>query len=439
MLPITSDASLVERPLEATLFRRSAGPISAAAFLCDAHAAAAALPDGQHVINLCRDRYAFAVVFAAALLRGQVCLMSGDLSPGGVAGLAARYPNTVAACDDPVLTLDLPMVLVTPAGRDTGPSSNPAIPAEQLAAIVFTSGSTGTPVPHRKHWGALAERSRAAGLRFGLHEAEPSTVIGTVPPHHMYGLETTVLLPLHAAASSWCGRAFFPGDVRAALAMVPAPRILVTTPLQLRGLQDVALPDLQSCISATAPLDPALALAAEMRWHAPVLEIFGATEAGSIASRRTTDGDGWTLYPGIHLTHGTDATAVHAPGAGLVELSDQLEPMAGGFRLLGRRSDIVKLGGRRASLSGLNSILTALDGVADGTFVVPDDVDQRSTARLMAVVVAPSRTTPGILADLRQRIDPVFLPRRVVQVDALPRNELGKLPRQALLALLARA
>jgi acyl-coenzyme A synthetase/AMP-(fatty) acid ligase len=77
--------------------------------------------------------------------------------------------------------------------------------------------------------------------------------------------------------------------------------------------------------------------------------------------------------------------------------------------------------------------------VRDGIFVVPDDLDHRSTARLLALVVAPDRSAPSILADLRDRMDPLFLPRRVVHVEALPRNALGKLPRQALLALLAQA
>jgi acyl-coenzyme A synthetase/AMP-(fatty) acid ligase len=257
----------------------------------------------------------------------------------------------------------------------------------------------------------------------------------------MYGFELTLLLPLHAPAASWCGPAFFPGDVHAALAAVPAPRILVTTPLQIRAYlhAGTGLPPIQAAISATAPLDPGLAAEAEARWRAPMLEIFGATEVGSIASRRTLDGDVWTAYPGVVVQQDEGVTLVSAPWAGPVELADQIEPLdTGRFRLLGRRSDVVKLGGHRASLSGLNRILTELEGVADGAFLVPDDLDQRPTARLMAVVVAPRRSASSILAELRGRVDPLFLPRRVICVDALPRNELGKLPRQALLALLAR-
>ena len=75
--------------------------------------------------------------------------------------------------------------------------------------------------------------------------------------------------------------------------------------------------------------------------------------------------------------------------------------------------------------------------MADGAFVVPEDLEHRSSARLTAVVVAPRRTPGSILAELRGQVDPLFLPRRVICVDRLPRNELGKLPRQALLALVA--
>ncbi len=43
----------------------------------------------------------------------------------------------------------------------------------------------------------------------------------------------------------------------------------------------------------------------------------------------------------------------------------------------------------------------------------------------------------AILDAFRQSVDPVFLPRPLKLVEALPRNETGKLPRAALLALLA--
>ncbi len=424
--------------------------ISTEDLLRDAQALAARLPAGRHLLNLCRDRYAFTVAFLAALLRDQVCLLTGERSVEVLTGLAADFPGCILAMDEGVAAHEvpagLPLQLVQPGHAGAGPpapgeaAANPVIPAERLAAIVFTSGSTGRPVGHPKRWGALAERSRAAGLWLGLSEAEPVTVIGTVPPQHMYGFETTVLLPLHAPTASWCGPAFFPEDVRAALAAVPAPRLLVTTPLQLSALLRAGsgMPDLRAVVSATAPLGASLAAQAETRWQTRVLEIFGATEVGSIASRRTLDGDVWATYPGVALLPGAEGVDITAPHAVPVPLDDQVEALGPDrFRLIGRRTDIVKLGGHRASLAGLNRILVGLEGVEDGAFFLPEAESPSATARLLALVVAPQRSADSILQELRGRMHPLFLPRRVILVPALPRNEMGKLPRTRVLDLLA--
>jgi acyl-coenzyme A synthetase/AMP-(fatty) acid ligase len=56
----------------------------------------------------------------------------------------------------------------------------------------------------------------------------------------------------------------------------------------------------------------------------------------------------------------------------------------------------------------------------------------------MAFAVAPGLTEASILAALRTRMDPVFLPRPLVLVDALPRNATGKVTRETVRELLAR-
>jgi acyl-coenzyme A synthetase/AMP-(fatty) acid ligase len=437
-----SGIALVARAPEAVLFRRRDGHLTARDFLADAQALAADLPVGGHVVNLCRDRYWFAVALAACVLRGQVSLHTSDRAPEQLRRLADRFGGAVSVADDVEVPSPLRHLLIRrrPGQAGTG-MANPPVPPEQVAAIVFTSGSTGDPVGTPKTWGTLAERSRDAGARFGMRTDAPASIVGTVPPQHMYGFETTVLQPLHAPASSWSGSAFYPLDVQEALMAVPPPAILVTTPLQMRTLLEagIRLPALDRVISATAPLDAALAAEAERRWDTRVFEIFGATEVGSIASRRTVEGDVWTAYDRIRFESASgDTVRVSAPHAVPRELNDVVDLLdPARFRLLGRSSDIVKLGGRRASLAGLTSILNRIPGVRDGVFVAPDDLETRSTARLLAFVIAPDRAPGDILSSLREQIDPVFLPRRVVRVDALPRNELGKLPRDRLLALQA--
>jgi acyl-coenzyme A synthetase/AMP-(fatty) acid ligase len=440
-----AEVPLVHRGLTDVLFRGPGRSFTVADFLRDTERTASELPDAEHVFNLCQNRYNFAVALAAASLRSQICVLTSDPSPERLRIVADRFGTVCSVGDNPTTASPFHHYQIDLDRLPDHSSSmtSPRLPADRIAAVVFTSGSTGEPIACEKTWGMLVDRSIAGGGRFAMHAQRPASVVGMVHPRHMYGFEVTLLLPLHAACSSWATPLFYPSDVCTALAAVPAPRMLITTPVQLRALlqSDVALPKLDKVISATAPLDPALAADAEHRWGTQVFEIFGATEVGSIASRRTVTDDSWTTYDGVSLEGSQEGPAriisrLGPPGT-LSDIIEVLEPTR--FRLLGRGSDLVKLAGRRASLAGLNRVLTSIPGVADGVFIVPDDIDHRPTARMQAFVIAPTLSTDDILAELRNRIDPIFLPRRIVRVDALPRNEVGKLPREALLALQPRA
>jgi len=438
LLPLTGRAA------GEILFRRATGEtVTRERFLLDVEATAERLPERGHALNLCSDRYRFLVAFAAVLVRGQVSLLSSDRTPHALEQLVAAYPEAYAIGDE-ADRLPLPGVEHAPLRleeRRRRPGAVPLVPARRIAAVVATSGSTGAPALHAKPWGALVACSEAAADRFGFSgPGTAASIVGTVPPQHMYGFETTVLLPLHAAVSSYAGSTFFPYDVVRALEAAPAPRVLVTTPLQIRTLLAAgqALPSLEAVISATAPLPVELAREAEAAWKTRVLEIFGATEVGSIASRRTVEGELWRAYRTVTLRpEGEEGAAVgvaHLPGE--VLLADRVEVLDGGsFRLLGRRADLVKLAGKRASLAGLNAILCAIDGVEDGTFFAPDDLDTNAAARLSAFVVAPHRSEAEIAAALRARVEAPFLPRRVVKVPALPRNDVGKIVRAVLAEL----
>jgi acyl-coenzyme A synthetase/AMP-(fatty) acid ligase len=398
-------------------------------FLAQAAALAARLPERGQAVNVCADRYAALVGFAAALWRGHPTLLGARpdaTTPAEGAYILADLPVPGAAL--PVFQVDL--------SGGAGMVRPPAIPADRIAAIAFTSGSTGTPTAHPKPWGSLVRGAAAAAARFGLRaqDGSPTSLVATVPPQHMYGFETTLMLPLHAAVAIHAGASFFPGDVLAALESVPPRRILITTPLHLRVLlaEGRRPAELSAVISATAPLSRAMAEAVERDWGAPMLEIYGATEAGSMASRRSATEDGWLPYEGVTIRPGL----AEIPGLGAIPLSDALEPAGEGrFRLLGRIADLVKLGGKRASLAELNRVLATVPGVEDGVFLAPRDLERNPAARLAAVVVAPGRSAADILGELRGRLDPAFLPRRLAMVAALPRDALGKLPRQALARL----
>jgi acyl-coenzyme A synthetase/AMP-(fatty) acid ligase len=196
-------------------------------------------------------------------------------------------------------------------------------------------------------------------------------------------------------------------------------------------------PEIEYVLSATAPLEVSLAARAERDFNCPVLEIYGCTESGSLASRRTLDGRRWLLYEGSCLRQIPEGYCVSGPNLPAdIALHDVIEPLCSRrFLLHGRHADMVNMAGKRASLEDLNLRLRSIEGVEDAIFIIPDP-DRQRVSRLAALVVAPDLDTDAIRKQLALLIDPVFLPRPLHRVEKLPRNETGKLPRAALLELL---
>jgi acyl-coenzyme A synthetase/AMP-(fatty) acid ligase len=201
----------------------------------------------------------------------------------------------------------------------------------------------------------------------------------------------------------------------------------------------VEIPDVEFVLCATAHLAPQLASEAEARCAAPLYEIYGCTEAGMVASRRTTQGAAWQLLSGVELRQDEQGSCVCG---GHVEinapLSDVIERNADGtFTLHGRTADLVNIAGKRTSLASLNHHLNEMPGVLDGVFFMPDD-SEGTMRRPLAFVVAPGLRSEDILSALRNSVDAVFLPRPVYFVEALPRNATGKVTREALMQLMER-
>ncbi len=424
---------------------RDGTAVDAQQFLADVTQLASSLPEGRHVLNVCLDRYRFTVGLAACLVTGRVSLLPSTHTPEVIRRLAQFAPDVFCLTDEPQCTIELPRFL-SPADLRGAPVAwqVPRIANGQLAAIVFTSGSTGVPLPYRKTWGRLVRCVRDGALRLGLLDGRLHTLIGTVPAQHMYGFESTVLVALLSGNAFSAERPFYPADICAAVGAVPRPRALISTPIHLRTLvaTGIDLPPIDLVVSATAPLDLDLARAVEAKFGTRLLEIYGSTETGQIATRRTVESLTWRLWPGVHL----DATGneVFAYGGHVEQrtaMCDVLEVRnEEEFLLHGRTADLVNVAGKRSSFGYLNTQLTAIPGVLDGAFFLRDEDDAGRTgvARLAAVVVAPTLSAAQLTDHLRQCIDPVFLPRPLLLVDRLPRNAAGKLPQHALLSLAER-
>ena len=427
---------------------RHGRPVTVAAFLADVRRLSRLLPPGGHVFNACSDRYRFTVALAAALVSDRISLLPPSHSPETVRQMKQFAPDVFCIADKPS-AIELPLLLY--AGGDASGGAGdvrgeegevPMIPADRTLSYAFTSGSTGTPVAHRKTWGQMVRDVRAEAAVLALPAgAAPAAFVGSVPPQHMYGIESTVLLPLQSGAALSAAHPFYPADLCAALAEVPRPRVLVTTPVHLRALLQagIAVPPLDLVLSATAPLSLELAIEAEQRLAAPLQEIYGATETGQIASRRSTQTRAWSLMEGISLSQRGER--FWASGGHVVPetaLSDLLELLPGReFLLQGRIGDLVNIAGKRNSMAYLNHQLLSIEGVVDCAFFMPADEVADGATRLAAFAVAPGMTVAALRGALRDRIDAIFMPRPLVLVPELPRDRNGKMTRATLDALVA--
>lgn len=380
------------------------------------------LPDNKYAINLCNDRYLFTVTFLAVLLSRQVNLLPPNQAPRTIENLKNHYQQSYCITDNPE-TCSKEDILVKNDFIFTDTFTFPPIDINRAAAISFTSGSTGNPKAVVKTWREFQSSAQLAIQRFNLN-THSLTFVSTVPPQHTYGLETSLFWPLFSAASINSRRPFFPEDIRQTIAASVHPCLLITTPTHIKACVRAGLSwkNIKMVLSSTAPLSYDLAKQAEQCFSAPVFEIIGSTEILSYASRRQTVIEKWEPYQGIKLAANKDEFSVSGGHLQIpMPVDDRFQiDINGHFSLQGRSTEIIKVAGKRSSLSELNHIINNIAGVDDAMFF------QTGTERLGALVVG-NLTKSEILKALKQSIDEVFLPRPLYLVDNIPRNEVGKI------------
>jgi AMP-binding enzyme C-terminal domain len=210
--------------------------------------------------------------------------------------------------------------------------------------------------------------------------------------------------------------------------------------VHLRALVNskIPMPQCNRVLCATAPLSVQLAQDTENLFKGDLLEVYGCSEIGSTAFRATanTESDFWTLIDGLEFTSTHNNNEIihqingkHLPAAQM--LQDKMQIQGNQFRLLGRNEDIIDIAGKRGSLMEMNAILLAAPGVIDGAVFLPEQSDH--IQRPVALVVAQESNRTDIIAHFNKHLDPVFIPRPLLFVTQLPREENGKLRRVRLL------
>ncbi len=369
-----------------------------------------------------------------------------------VAGLAALGARVMALPD-----------LLALADRQAVGFEDPAHGPGDLAAVLYTSGTTG------RSKGVMLSRDNLAsnaGTLVGLWQfAATNVLLHALPVFHTHGLFVATNCVLWAGASMIFQRAFSPDQV---LGAMPRASVMMGVPtFYTRLLADPRLDrDVTSrirlFISGSAPLSPATHVEWQDRTGHAILERYGMTETNMITSNpydsdrragtvgmplpgievRVTAGDGTVLPQG-------EAGAIEVRGPNVFQGYWNLpEKTAEEFRdgwfitgdmgafdsdgylsILGRAKDLVISGGLNVYPAEVEAALDELPGVAESAVI---GVPHPDFGEAVVACVVGQIDPETVRAALRDRLAAFKIPKRVLVLEALPRNAMGKVQKAEL-------
>jgi 4-coumarate--CoA ligase (photoactive yellow protein activation family) len=433
--------------------------------LADAHTIAQELlnfPRGGEVAVVCHDRYFFAAALLAAVERELVVALPPNAQPETVKQLRSSGTVFHVITDhDGTPGIDVREVLSRSSGLALGegareggregsreggrPLLRPRIPAHRRMVVVYTSGSTGVPMACPKTAGQLLTEAAVLARTFEIEARD--AVVATVPPHHIYGLLFSVLMPLRAGASFSRETPFYADAVHHILSRDHA-KVLVSVPAHLRALSIMereGIGSVHRVFSSGAAMPDETRAMLERSFGWKVTEVLGSSETGGIGWRETA-GAPFTLFDVVDVAVGEDERMlVSSPYLPLearrpFPTGDRIELVGPrSFRHLGRQDGVLKIGSTRVSVAELEARLLAIPGVDDAAVLAVETKGGRGHETWAALVRAPGSTldVDHVRTALRAWLDPVVIPRRYRFVEALPRESTGKLQREALRGLFA--
>jgi acyl-CoA synthetase (AMP-forming)/AMP-acid ligase II len=330
------------------------------------------------------------------------------------------------------------------------PPAAPEAPAQALPdplVVVFTSGSSGDPLPCPKRLADLENELRGLEQAFGS-ALDGAWIAGTVSHQHIYGLLFRVLWPLCAGRPSVPGILRYPEEIAALAA--EAPRLaLVSSPAFLKRLPEAPLrPGLAWVSSSGGPLSFDAAQACARVLGCAPIEVYGSSETGGVAWReRRLEQQAWAPFVGVQARVDAESGLLElrsdrvSGGQDWLRTADRAQMDGAGFLLLGRADRVAKVEEKRVSLSALERALEALAPVQEARLVVvPGRRDELGAVLVLRDGSRPEGAAKAALlkqlkAGLSMGFEAVVLPRRWRVVAQLPQDAQGKSTQAALAAL----
>jgi len=469
----------------------SAAALQAMSQALAAEWAAAGVVAGDRVLLVAENCAAhIAAIMACSRLGAWSCGLNARLTAAELAAFAAKADArlacyTVAASPDAARHAQAagtqPSAAVPGLASSAVRAASPATPqelAQEVAAIIFTSGTTGSPkgvlVSHRglMHFAQVSSRSR------GLTPQD--RIYACLPMSHIFGLATVLMAALAAGSSLVLRSRFEPDDLSHALAHLEVSNLLGPPTLfsrwlahlQQAGVTQPHAPRLRYAYTGSAPMDMALKARVEAVLGLPLHHGYGLSEyAGSLiltslapdglprkdqavgflaegAELRIVDGQGqdlptgqageiWIRGPGLMPGYWRDAKATAAvmrPG-GWYATGDlgRIDTADGAVFIVGRLKEMIIRSGFNVYPAEVEAVLLGFGHIALAAVVGEPEAD--GNERVVAYVemqAGHQLDEPALQQHLSSRLAPYKRPARVVVLPAMPMTANGKLLKRGL-------
>jgi long-chain acyl-CoA synthetase len=366
--------------------------------------------------------------------------------------------------------IDLTQLASAPAGSQQPDLGQPSPAADDLAVLMYTSGTSGLPKGVLLTYGNL--QSSVDGSIAHMNFQSTHRFLGVIPLFHVFGMVATMLAPIQLGATTVYLSRFSPlGVVNAirehGISLMLAVPSMYAALLHLKEASAADFKGIYAMISGGEPLPTALCDAFEARFGVTLLDAYGMTEtslgialntptvrkSGSVgkplpgAEVRIVDDTGhdvglgqpgeiWVRGPmvmkGYHKLPAETAAAITPDG--YFKTGDLGMFNADGFlHLTGRKKDLIIVSGEKVSPGEIEAVLTAHPAVADAAVVGRKDKSRGEVVAAFVTIRGGQATTAQELRDFcRQRLPAWKVPREVRIIDAMPRSPTGKILRREL-------
>lgn len=337
------------------------------------------------------------------------------------------------------------------------------MPAIDLAAILFTSGTTGRPKGAMLTHGNLS--SNVAALFETWRFSDADTILHTLPLFHVHGLFVALHLGLYSAATVKMLGKF---DAAKVVSMLPGVTVFMGVPTFYTRLLDRAdftrdaVRNMRLFVSGSAPLLPSVFVAFEERTGHRILERYGMTETVMITSNpyepagripgtvgyplpgvslRIVGGEGRGELPsgevgeiemkGPNLCAGywrrPEATAEAFGADGFFLTGDTgFKDSDGRVTIAGRSKDLIISGGFNVYPAELEILFADLPGVSDVAVIGVPHPDFGEAVVALVTAGDPAFDPADIDALAKERLAKFKQPKAVHVLAEFPRNAMGK-------------